>query len=76
MENCEAMTSSTHLFAYSHRMFKKHCVENYEIANVISDLQQNCTVLFEIFVYSFYRTNEAGLDFLRNRFMIIFMLYV
>ena len=30
MENCEAMTSSTHSFAYSHRLFKKCFVENYE----------------------------------------------
>ena len=30
MENCEVMTSSTHLFAYSYQLFKKCFVENYE----------------------------------------------
>ena len=30
MENCEAMRSSTHSFAYSYRLFKKCFVENYE----------------------------------------------
>ena len=29
MENCEAMTSSTHSFVYSCRLFKKCFVENY-----------------------------------------------
>ena len=30
MENCEAMRSSTHSFAYSYWVFKKYFVENYE----------------------------------------------
>ena len=30
MKNCEAMTTSTHSFAYSYRLFKKGFVENYE----------------------------------------------
>ena len=30
MENCEAMTSSTHPSAYSYRLFKKYFIENYK----------------------------------------------
>ena len=30
LENCEAMTSSTHSFEYSYRLFKKCFVENYQ----------------------------------------------
>ena len=55
------MTSSTHSFAYSYRLFKKRFVENYEnskchIFLIFSDLHQIFTVLFEIF-YSFYCIN-------------------
>ena len=30
MENCEAMRSSTHSFAYSYQLFKKCFVENFK----------------------------------------------
>ena len=59
MKNCEVMTSSTHSFAYSYRLFKKRFIENYENSKLLyllyslSDLHQIFTVLFEI-VYSFY----------------------
>ena len=38
MEIWEAMTSSTHLFAYSYQLFQKKIVENYEYLNVISSI--------------------------------------
>ena len=54
MENCEAMTSSTHSFAYSYRLFKKCFDEN--LPYFLSDLRKIVTVLFEMF-YSFYWFN-------------------
>ena len=52
--NCEAMTSSTHSFAYIDiDCSKKGFVENAKMSYILSDLHQIFTVLFENF-YSFY----------------------
>ena len=62
MENCEAMTSSTHSFAFSYRLFKKFFIANYENSKfhifliLLSHLHQIFTFLFKMF-YSFYWIN-------------------
>ena len=56
IDNCENMTSSTHSFAYSYRLFKMCFVENskFHIFFIfLSELHQIFTVLFEIVIISF-----------------------
>ena len=58
MKNCEAMTSSTHSFAYSYRLLKKCFDENYEnskfhiVLIFLSALHQIVTVLFKFVTLS------------------------
>ena len=57
MENCEAMTSSTHSFAYLYWLFKKRFVENYENSKFI---------IFLIFFYPIYI--KISLFFYKNMY--------
>ena len=65
MENCEAVTLSTHLFAYSYRLFKKHFMKNCDNLNFhnflifLSDLNKILTFLSEnvvLFLFKLIKT--------------------
>ena len=68
MENCEAMRSSTHSFAYSYQLFKICFVENHEqfkisyLPNFLSVNSQIFTVLL-IFTPSIQLTSASWTEF-------------
>ena len=65
MENCEAMRSSTHSFAYSYQLFKKCFVENFENSK-ISYLPYFCIR----FTSNFHCSIWNVLIFLLNNFFL------
>ena len=79
MENCEAMNSSTHLFAYSYWLFKKCFVENFENSKFhilyylfFIRFTSNFIVPFEMFYFFYWiNLNMLNLDRISSLILLI-----